>query len=83
MIELGIQKLPETGEYRVNWYEGGERSEEKSYYTDDLPDAQGTLVAMATEGISAGNAVRVRSSRFTENLQPTLREFLLRYGGTR
>ena len=43
-IQLGINKVEETGEFRVNYKENGRSNEDKSYYTDDEEDAIRTFV---------------------------------------
>ena len=45
-VRLSIKKLPETGEYKVCWYDGNKLNEDKSYYTDDKADAEGTMAHM-------------------------------------
>ena len=42
-----IRQKDEYGEYRVNFSGGREAT---AYYTDDLGDAVGTMLAMAKEG---------------------------------
>ena len=48
-VKLKIVKDTDTSEYIVRWIENGKVNDDKSYYTNDLKDAIGTLKLMAKE----------------------------------
>ena len=41
-----MQRLPETDEYRINWWTNNKRNDDLSYYTDDKQDAIDTMREM-------------------------------------
>ena len=43
LCKVSLQRLPDTNEWRVNWWEGNKRNDECSYYTDDKQDAVDTM----------------------------------------
>lgn len=53
-VKLKIKRLPETNEYKVQWFEDGVLNEDRSYYTDDQEDARMTMRAMADEAHQMG-----------------------------
>jgi hypothetical protein len=53
-VKLKIKHLPETNEWKVQWFEDGVLNEDRSYYTDDREDAEMTARAMADEAYQMG-----------------------------
>ena len=47
-VVLKIVRLVDTDEYKVEWWVDGVLDEGKSYYTNDLEDAQDTMAFMAS-----------------------------------
>ena len=79
LIKLTISRLPDTREYRVNWFDKRYRAlekpksifrynEDKSYYTDDPEDAVMTLKSTAVEARRAGYTVQVGGTASTRRL---------------
>lgn len=58
-IQLGIRRLPETGEYKLTWKQDGKFRETFSYYTDSEPDVIATLMSETYSLRKAGNKVSV------------------------
>ncbi|MCC6752040.1 MAG: hypothetical protein IT371_30590 [Deltaproteobacteria bacterium] len=48
-VRLSLQRVRDTGEWRVAWMVGNKRDDDKSYYTDDKADAIATMEAMQAE----------------------------------
>ena len=53
-LKLKIKRLPETGEWKVQWFEDDVLNEDRSYYAGDQEDAQLTARAMADEAYRMG-----------------------------
>ena len=56
-VKLKIKRLPETDEWRVEWWEDGMYDEDKTYYTDDYEDARGTMRLIAEQAHREGYQV--------------------------
>lgn len=67
-VTLGIDKLPETGEFRVSWIEDGRYNEDKSYYTNYEIDAVGTLLSQVKDEIVRGSKVSISGNKLTSRL---------------
>jgi len=53
-VKLKVKRLPETNEWKVQWFEDDVLNEDRSYYTDDREDALMTARAMAEEAHQMG-----------------------------
>jgi len=65
VIELGISKVADTGEYRVYYRLNGVDDEGKAYYTDDRRDAANTLVSILNRLESQGEGAVIAPYRMT------------------
>lgn len=65
MIELSIQRVPETDEYAVTWKVDGKLIEEQTYYTNDLEDARLTLSATIERVVKQGYPYCIRTNSLT------------------
>jgi len=59
LVTLKIKKLPETGEWKVQYFLNGILDEAKSYYTMDIEDAEGTLAQSYSWALNRGYSVEV------------------------
>ncbi len=57
MVSLRIVRNVEWDEYVVRYRENGIYSEEKSYFTNDLDDAERTRDTMAREILASGKTI--------------------------
>lgn len=53
-VKLKVKRLPETNEWKVQWFEDDVLNEDRSYYADDREDALMTARAMAEEAYQMG-----------------------------
>ncbi len=67
-VVLDIKYDRELGEYSIPWIENGKLNEARTYYTDSLEDARGTLVVIIREAQNNGYEVRIKGNRFMAGL---------------
>lgn len=68
MVYLYIKKN-EFDEYEVVWEENGRKVEDKTYYTDDLADAQATYSDTLRWALSKGIRMEGRRNQYTPMAQ--------------
>jgi len=59
LVTLKIKRLPETGEWKVQYYLDGHLDEAKSYYTTDKEDAEAILAQSYSWALKRGYSVEV------------------------